>query len=140
MRDRLKQMLIDHEGMKREVYYCSAGKPTIGVGRMIGKGGVGLSEEECLYLLDNDIKRVEQELQDSFEWYESLDSVRKDALCDLCFNIGLPSLKSFKVALGHMESKAYEDASREFLNSKWAKDVGPLRSIDIADMVRTGKY
>ena len=93
-----------------------------------------------MYLLENDIKRVEQELIDSFEWYESLDEVRKDALCNLCFNIGLPSLKGFKLALGHMADRNYEDASREFLNSKWAKDVGPLRSIDITDMIRTGRY
>lgn len=140
MREKLKDMLIEHEGNKSHLYFCTSDKPTIGVGRMIGEGGIGLSHEECMYLLENDIKRVEQELMDSFEWYESLDEVRKDALCNLCFNIGLPSLKGFKLALGHMADHNYEDASREFLNSKWAKDVGPLRSIDITDMIRTGRY
>ena len=140
MRDKLKQMLIDHEGMKRKIYFCSADRPTIGVGRMIGKGGVGLSKEECLYLLDNDIKRVEQELQNSFEWYERLDDARKDALCDLCFNVGLPSLKGFKIALGFMAKECWSEAATHFLDSKWAKDVGPLRSISVTDMIRTGKY
>ena len=140
MREKLKDMLIEHEGKKRSLYFCTADKPTIGVGRNVSEGGIPLSDDEIDLMLTNDIKRVEQELMDSFEWYETLDLVRKYALCDLCFNIGLPSLKGFKLALGHMESKSYEDASREFLNSKWAKDVGPLRSIGITDMIRTGRY
>lgn len=140
MREKLKDMLIEHEGKRRSLYFCTADKPTIGVGRNVSEGGIPLSDDEIDLMLTNDIKRVEQELTNSFGWYEGLDLVRKDALCDLCFNIGLPSLRKFKMALGSMESKDYKEAALHFLDSKWAKDVGPLRSIDITDMIRTGQY
>jgi len=140
MIEELKKLLILHEGKKRSLYFCSADKPTIGVGRNVSEGGIPLSDDEIDLMLTNDICRVQDELRNSFNWYEDLDGVRKAALCDLCFNIGLPSLKGFKLALGHMADHNYDNASVEFLNSKWAKDVGPLRSITITDMIRTGKY
>jgi len=140
MSDRLVKQLILHEGKERFLYYCKAGYPTIGVGRMIGPGGVGLSDDEITYLLHNDVARTRKELTRTFDWFEELDSVRQDALTNLGFNIGLPSLKSFKRALAGMENKDYEEASREFLNSKWAKDVGSRRSIQVTDMIRTGEY
>ena len=136
----LVEQLILHEGKEKFLYYCSAGRPTIGVGRMIGRGGVGLSDDEITYLLKNDITRTRKELSKAFDWFEELDWVRQDGLTNLCFNVGLPSLKSFERALAAMEDKDYEEASREFLNSKWAKDVGSRRSIQVADMIRTGEY
>ena len=140
MSDRLVEQLILHEGKEKLLYYCNAGYPTIGVGRMIGRGGVGLSDDEITYLLRNDIARTRKELDRAFDWFEELDSVRQDGLTNLGFNIGLPSLKKFKRALAAMEIKDYEEASREFLNSKWAKDVGSRRSIQVADMIRIGEY
>jgi len=140
MSDRLVEQLILHEGKEQFLYYCSAGYPTIGVGRMIGRGGVGLSDNEITYLLRNDVARTKEELTRNFDWFEELDSVRQDGLTNLCFNIGLPSLKSFKRALAGMEIKDYGEASREFLDSKWANDVGSRRSIQVADMIRTGEY
>ena len=63
---------------------------TIGVGRNIDEdGGIGLSDAEVYTLLRNDI--CDQELDEAFEWY-SFDQVRKDALCNLSFNLGMPSL------------------------------------------------
>ena len=39
-----------------------------------------------------------------------------------------------------MEDKDYSKAAIEFLDSKWATQVGVTRSNDIALMIRTGKY
>ena len=52
---RLKQMLIEHEGLKQHGYVID-GKLHIGVGRNIQEGsGLGLSLDEIDMLLDNDI-------------------------------------------------------------------------------------
>ncbi len=76
----MSQKLIDqlslHEGVKRFAYKCPAGKWTIGVGRNIDEdGGIGLSDAEVYTLLRNDITRVDQELDEAFEWYSLLDQV-----------------------------------------------------------------
>jgi GH24 family phage-related lysozyme (muramidase) len=48
-------------------------------------------------------------------WYKDLDQVRKDAMINLCFNLGISRLRKFKLALRAMEVKDYEDAADEFL-------------------------
>src|SRR6056300_1394169 len=56
MYDNIKEMLIKNEGLVCQPYHCSAGKLTIGVGRNLEANGI--SEEEAMYLLQNDIQRV----------------------------------------------------------------------------------
>jgi lysozyme len=111
---------------------------TIGVGRNLDS--LGLTEDEVMYLLNNDIVRCDKELLHNFKWYPELCRVRQDALINLCFNLGITRLLTFKKALQAMEDKDYSKAAIEFLDSKWATQVGVTRSNDIALMIRTGKY
>ena len=137
---KLIEMLRKHEGVETHAYKCTADKITIGVGRNIDPaGGLGLSQDEIDYLLTNDIKRVTAELDKAFPWFSVLDEVRRYALIDLCFNLGLTRLKLFRLALGAMENQDYETASKEFLDSNWAKQVG-TRAITITEMIRSGLY
>ena len=134
------EMLRKHEGVEKYAYKCTADKVTIGVGRNIDKSSsMGLSDDEIDYLLSNDIKRVSAELIRAFPWYSELDEVRKDAMIDMCFNMGLPRLSKFKNSLAAMANGDYDIAALEFLDSNWAKQVGS-RSITITDMIRSGEY
>ena len=133
------EMLRKHEGVETHAYKCTAGKTTIGVGRNIDpNGGIGLSNDEIDYLLANDVERVDAELFQVFSWYDDLDDPRKDAIMDMCFNMGLPRLMQFKKALGAMSAKNYDSAAVEFLDSRWAKQVGQ-RAISITDIIRSGE-
>ena len=135
------EMLRKHEGVETHAYNCTANKTTIGVGRNIEAGsGMGLSMDEINYLLANDLQRVEAELLQSFEWYDDLNDARKDAIMDMCFNMGLPRLRKFKRALAAMSANFYEIAAVEFLDSLWARQVGHKRSTTISEMIRTGEY
>ena len=134
------EMLRVHEGVETHAYKCTADKTTIGVGRNIDpSGGLGLSSDEIDYLLSNDVKRVRAELIRAFSWFSELDEVRKDAMIDMCFNMGLPRLKLFKKSLEAMANEDYDIAAIEFLDSNWAKQVGG-RSIIVTDMIRSGDY
>ena len=135
---KLSDQLRIHEGVRSHVYLCTAGYETIGVGRNIAKSGIGLSDDEIDYLLENDIKRCKQELV-SLSWFSDLDPVRQDAIVNLCFNLGLTRLMGFQNAMGAMAVGDYEKAADEFLDSRWAKQVGQ-RSLDVAHMIRTGEY
>jgi len=135
LRDQLKR----HEGVRTHAYKCSANMITVAVGRNIDEnGGLGLSMDEIDYLLDNDIKRCKRELL-AYSWFIDLDSVRQDAMVNLCFNLGFSRLSLFTNALAAMDEANYERAAMEFLDSRWARQVGK-RSQDIAHMIRTGKY
>jgi lysozyme len=136
---KLIEQLRIHEGVREKVYLCSAGYETIGVGRNISESGLGLSSDEIDYLLTNDIKRCQQELDFNFDWFKELDDVRRDAMINLCFNIGVTSLKKFSKAIAAMNVHDYETAAMEFLDSRWASQVG-TRALDVTDMIRTGDY
>ena len=140
MSDKIVKLLRLHEGVKSHVYKCTAGKWTIGVGKNVDKnGGLGLSSDEINYLLTNDINRVIKELGKSFEWFSGLDEARRDAMIDICFNLGLPRLKGFSNALAAMADSDYERAAYEFSDSVWFKQVG-TRAHTIVGMIRYGKY
>ena len=135
---KLSDQLRIHEGVRSHVYKCSSGLETIGVGRCIAQGSLGLSDDEIDYLLENDIKRCKQELV-SLSWFIDLNPVRQDALVNLCFNLGLTRLLGFKNAMAAMATGDYDKAAEEFLDSRWSRQVGQ-RSLEVAHMIRTGEY
>jgi len=139
MADRLIEMLRRHEGVRNHVYLDSEGLETIGVGRCIAEGSLGLSDDEVDYLLANDVKRTIEELSRTFDWYETLDPVRQDVMISLCFNLGLTRLLKFKKALAGMENNDWETARAEFMDSRWSTQVGQ-RAVELTDMLVTGQY
>jgi len=140
----LIDMLKRHEGEVKKngrhvAYMCPAGHWTIGIGRNIDpNGGIGLSDEEVDMLLEGDILRVIKELSAEYPWFDSLDDVRKNALIDIGFNLGATRLRLFKKALAAMEVADYSLAADEFMDSRWAKQVGS-RAIELTEMIRNGK-
>ena len=118
----LKDQLILHEGLKLEPYRCTADKLTIGVGRNIED--IGITEDEARYLLDNDILRVCEELDNAIAWWRNLSEVRQRIIVDMAFNLGTPTLMKFQKTLGYIQSEDYESAASEMLDSKWARQVG----------------
>ncbi len=135
----LTEMIKRHEGVKSKVYVCSAGFETIGVGRNISDSGLGLSDDEIEYLLANDIARVRGELEDTYFWFGALNEARQDAMIDICFNLGLTRLRGFVKALEAMSREQFDIAADEFMDSKWAKQVG-MRAIRVTEMIRSGEY
>jgi len=135
---KILEQLKRHEGSRTHFYRCTSGLATIGVGRCIEEGSLGLSEDEILYLLQNDVGRCQRELL-AFSWFTDLDSVRQDAMVNLLFNLGMTRLMGFKTALSAMERADYQTAADEFMDSRWAQQVGN-RADEVCEMIRTGRY
>lgn len=140
MSDRILQILRRHEGVKNHVYLDHLGYETIGVGRCIKEDvGLGLSEDEIDYLLTNDVNRCISELGKSFPWFSDLDNARRDAMINLCFQLGITKLLKFKNFLAEMAEGNYELAGPHLLDSLYAKQT-PARANEIAEMIVSGKY
>lgn len=133
----LIEQLKRHEGLKLKPYKCTADKLTIGVGRNLED--VGISEEEAEMLLQNDIQRATVQIQAEFPWTEQLDEVRFAALINFTFNVGIGTVGKFVNAMALLRDGSYDMAADEFLNSRWAKQVGQ-RAIDVTDQIRTGEW
>ncbi len=133
----IEQMLIIDEGMRLKPYRDTVGKLTIGVGRNLDD--VGISEDEALYLLSNDIKKAREDVKKVFgEMFHELDPVRQAVLIDMMFNLGLPRFLGFKKFIQAVKEKDFSKASQEMLDSRWAKQV-KSRAERLSYMMKTGR-
>jgi lysozyme len=129
----LEELICHHEGCRLTVYKDTVGVETIGWGRNLR---VGLSEEEALFLLKNDLARVRRELEKALPWFDTLSPVRQAVLQDMAYNLGLRGLLGFKQTLEYIRTGHYEEASKAMVKSKWSKQVGQ-RAQRLASMMRT---
>ena len=134
--ERLRQQLIRHEGSSRTPYVDSVGKVTIGVGRNLEDNG--LSENEVLMLLDNDIRTAEQDARALVPDFGQLTDVRQRVIIDMAFNLGRARLAGFRKFLAAVQIQDYVTAREEMLDSKWARQVKG-RAGRLANMMATGK-
>lgn len=134
----ISEELIRDEGEVLHAYQDTEGFLTIGVGRLIDKRrGGGITREEALYLLQNDILRKMEDLDRELPWWKKLSQVRQRVLLNMCFNLGIGGLLKFKNTLAAVESGRYEEAAKGMMASKWAKQVG-ARAERLAKMMREG--
>ena len=131
----IEEQLILHEGLKLKPYRCTAGKLTIGVGRNLDDKGI--SKEEALFLLANDIEDAIKDLS-NFDWFEGLDPVRKKVVIDMRYNLGPTRFRQFKRMIAALAAGDYKAAAAEMVNSKWYYQVG-TRARRLMEMMRTGE-
>ncbi|WP_444943959.1 glycoside hydrolase family protein [Microbulbifer sp. ZKSA006] len=131
----LVEQLLSHEGVELKTYKCSAGRLTIGVGRNLSDRGV--SYDEALILLKNDIDFYFGEVSEKLDFFNSLSMKRKAVLVNMAFNLGVAGLMGFKNMLAAIAAGDYEQAAEEMLNSLWAKQVGN-RAIELSKTMLAG--
>ena len=140
MQSNLLDSIKEHEGYSKYAYKDSLGYLTIGFGRCIDKiKGKGLTLSEALILLQNDIYECSRQLE-PFVFYQQLDSVRKDVLVEMCFNMGIDSLLEFKNMINNLKNKNFQGASTEMRSSKWATQIGKERLYDLCYRMLYGRY
>lgn len=160
----IQEQLILHEGISLKPYKCSAGKWTIGVGRNLEDTGLyefekmqilgtyeltrqevidilqvrGLTQEEALYMLDNDIRVIKAELEDGYRWFNFLNEVRQKVIIDMRFNLGSAGFAGFKNMIRQLELENYQRAAEEMKNSRWYLQV-KTRADRLVKMMSTGQ-
>jgi len=118
MYDNIKEMLIKNEGLVLQVYKDSLGYDTIGVGRCLDKNGI--SEDEAMYLLENDIQRVVDNLDKMWEVWRSFPIPAQEVCVDMAFQMGIAGFMNFRQTRALMEMGCWLEASEEVLRSKYA--------------------
>lgn len=146
------QRLELHEGLRLQPYRCSKGKLTIGVGRnleanpitfeeelVVGDWRHGITKGMAVYLLLRDLKKITDKLPKAINFFNRLDDERQYALIDMAYNMGVGGLLKFKKMISFMEKGNFEQAAKECLNSRYAKDT-KKRAERIAELIRTGVF
>jgi lysozyme len=135
MTESLRDRIARHEGFRSRPYKDSLGFLTIGYGRCLDIKGI--SQDEGLYLLDDDIGEATDELIGALGWTEQLDAVRRGVLVEMVFQLGLGGVLAFKHMLAAAQQGVWDRAADEMLSSEWAKQT-PARAQELANIMRTG--
>ena len=127
-RDKIREMIKIHEGLKLTPYECTAGRWTIGYGHNLEAHNetppARISKEQAERYLDQDIAAAEMRCEEKLPYFAFLDDVRKAVMIDMCFNLGINGLLGFKKTNAAIMAKQYYTAATEMLDSKWATQVG----------------
>ena len=157
-RQDLIDKLIVAEGLRLQVYKDTLGIDTIGIGRNLEDRGItkeeladldiptiehvyeyGITEADAVYLAENDVQIVEEELLRAHPCVEDLDAVRQLVLVDMAFNMGVPRLCKFKKMWNAIHENKFDVASKEMLDSRWANQV-KSRSVKLANAMHNGAF
>lgn len=136
-KNELEYALVRDEGLVKLAYEDTVGKITIGVGRNLDD--LGITNEEAMYLLRNDIERVKMEVADRCEWVEKLDATRRNVIYNMVFNMGISRFLGFKKTIALIEAGDYLGASVEMKDSKWCGQVGN-RCSRLSETMATGEF
>jgi len=129
----LVELLRRHEGCRNKPYTDTVGKLTVGIGHNLTDNG--LSDAAINFILHEDIRDVEKQLDHHLPWWRTIPPSAAMALEDMAFNMGVAGLLEFTHALGFLEAGDYDNAAKEFLNSKWAQQVGN-RAIEDSKLIK----
>ena len=129
-----------HEGLVLHAYKDHLGYLTIGYGRLVDqRRGGGITQAEAEFLLQNDINGKLAELKRRLPWFDKLNDARKAVLLNMCFQLGIAGLMSFKNTLAKIEAGDYAGAASNMLKSKWAQQT-PRRAQEMAKQMKTGQW
>lgn len=135
LRYSIEEQLELHEGFRSKPYKDSNDYLTIGFGRNLDTKG--LTRPEARFLLSNDIQEAMKELSE-YDWYSKLCPVRKKVLIDMCVNLGISGLLTFKNMIQALKDEQYEAAANEMKNSRWFTQVKE-RGKRLRKMMLTGE-
>ena len=157
-KDLLMEKLVAHEGMRLDVYQDTLGINTIGIGRNLDDRGItkdeldwmdypsieyvysdGITEADAIYLAQNDVQIVEEELLRAHPCVDRLDAVRQLVLVDMAFNLGVPRLSKFKKMWAAIHEDKFDVAAKEMLDSRWANQV-KSRATKLAHAMHHGEF
>jgi lysozyme len=133
MKDIIEQLKI-HEGYKPKVYKCTAGVDTIGIGFAIKD--LELSEDVCELILKEKLQALEERFEDKFDWFKTSPIEVRNVMLNMAYQLGFRGFCKFKKTLSYLENAEWEKASKEMLDSRWAKQT-PNRANELSEIIKS---
>jgi len=141
--EKLREELIADEGMRLDIYKCTAGHLTVGVGHRIIEGdaehgkplGYTITERRMKQLFDLDIAIVREDCHRLYEDFSELPEEAQRIIANMMFNMGLPRMRLFKAMRQCVNDRDWAGAALEMLDSKWARQL-PNRSERLVKRMR----
>ena len=125
-----KQLELD-EGVKYEIYNDHLGYATFGIGHLIldsdpeqgSSVGTPVSESRVAEAFQSDIVQVVSDCETLYPDFESLPEDAQRIIANMMFNMGRPRLSKFKGMKRGVDSRDWNAAADEMVDSAWYRQV-----------------
>ena len=129
--ERLREQLEIDEGVKYEVYNDHLGYATFGVGHLVLESdpehgaelGTPVSESRVIEAFEQDCENVLRDCNILYEDFASLPEEAQQVIANMMFNMGRPRLSKFKGMKRGVDSRNWNAAADEMVDSAWYRQV-----------------
>lgn len=128
--DNLVENIKRSEGFRGDVYEDHLGFATVGYGTKMP-----ISEAEAELLLKRRLEIAVDALLEKKGFIAELSEQRQEVLYEMVYQLGVNGLLKFKKMFAAIEAGDFERASKEMLDSKWAKQT-PNRAQRLAAIMQ----
>lgn len=155
------QMLSVDEGLRLDVYKDTEGYWTVGIGhlltknpskaiaiqeldRLVGRSTNGvITKDEAELIFKKDVDKAILGIKSNStlaQIYAGLDDVRRDALVNMTFQLGVAGVAGFRKGMAAISAKDWKRAEVELKDSRWFKSQTPARAGRVIGVMCTGTY
>lgn len=135
----IEEILEREEGCILHAYQDHLGFWTIGIGTLIDRRGGGISRRAALFMMHEELQRIEADLDAKVPWWRELSDGRRSVLMSMAYQLGIGGLMKFKRTLARIEAGDYDGAADAMMDSKWASQT-PARAKRTATAMRNGEW
>jgi len=129
--DQLRKELEVDEGVKYEIYNDHLGYPTFGIGHLVidtdpeygQEVGTPVSEDRVAEAFDKDVTTVIADCEVLYPDFDELPEECQLIIANMMFNMGRPRLKQFKGMKRGVDSRDWNAAADEMIDSNWYRQV-----------------
>ncbi len=129
--EQLREQLEIDEGVKYEIYNDHLGYATFGVGHLVLESdeehgsplGTPVSESRVIEAFEQDCENVLRDCIILYEDFSSLPEEAQQVIANMMFNMGRPRLSKFKGMKRGVDSRDWNAAADEMVDSAWYRQV-----------------
>ena len=129
--EKLREEIKYDEGSVNEIYLDHLGLATFGIGHLVTEWdeeygwevGTPVSEDRCNEVFDSDIQIVLSDCQHLYPDFNDLPEEVQRIIANMMFNMGRPRLSKFKGMKAGVDSRDWNKAAEEMVDSRWYRQV-----------------
>ena len=130
--EQLREQLEIDEGCVYEIYNDHLGYPTFGIGHLVRESdpenglptGSPISESRVVEAFEQDVQTVLSDCAILYPDFDELPEEAQQVIANMMFNLGRPRLSAFKGMKAGVDSRDWNEAADQMVDSRWYRQVG----------------
>ena len=130
--EKLREQLEIDEGCVYKIYNDHLGYPTFGIGHLVIESdpengqeiGTPVSESRVIEAFEQDVQTVLSDCAILYPDFNELPEEAQQVIANMMFNMGRPRLSGFKGMKRGVDSRDWNAAADEMVDSRWYRQVG----------------